>query len=81
MDGRAFIRKAVHDLSIESNNTQFFSHFVMNLPATALEFLGKTLQKLIQGSFFNCLLYLFFSFKMHLEVYIKAWIYLRIHSR
>lgn len=40
MDGRAFIKQAVKDLSIESNNTKFFSHFIMNLPATAIEFLG-----------------------------------------
>ncbi|CAO3612473.1 unnamed protein product [Mucor hiemalis] len=39
MDGRAFIKQAVHDLSVESNGTRFFQHFVMNLPATAIEFL------------------------------------------
>lgn len=40
MDGRAFIKKAVHDLS---NDTLLFNHFIMNLPATAIEFLGKVL--------------------------------------
>lgn len=39
MDGRAFIKQAIHDLSVESNGTRFFQHFVMNLPATAIEFL------------------------------------------
>ncbi|KAG2232568.1 hypothetical protein INT48_009777 [Thamnidium elegans] len=39
MDGRAFIKKAVKDLYLESNGTKFFQHFVMNLPATAIEFL------------------------------------------
>lgn len=43
MDGRAFIKKAVKDLYLESNGTKFFQHFVMNLPATAIEFLGKFL--------------------------------------
>lgn len=41
MDGRAFIKKAVSDLYSTSNGTKFFQHFVMNLPATAIEFLGK----------------------------------------
>ncbi|KAG2214894.1 hypothetical protein INT46_007854 [Mucor plumbeus] len=39
MDGRAFIKKAVHDLSIETNDSRTFDHFIMNLPATAIEFL------------------------------------------
>lgn len=41
MDGRAFIKQAVHDLSIETNGDRTFDHFIMNLPATAIEFLGK----------------------------------------
>ncbi|CEP18686.1 hypothetical protein [Parasitella parasitica] len=45
MDGRAFIKKAVHDLSIETNNDRTFDHFIMNLPATAIEFLGIYLCK------------------------------------
>lgn len=36
MDGREFIRKMVHDSSIGRP----FNHFIMNLPATAIEFLG-----------------------------------------
>ncbi|KAI8647388.1 Met-10+ like-protein-domain-containing protein, partial [Parasitella parasitica] len=39
LDGRAFIKKAVHDLSLETNNGHVFDHFIMNLPATAIEFL------------------------------------------
>jgi tRNA (guanine37-N1)-methyltransferase len=39
MDGRAFIKKSVQDLY--ANETKTFDHFVMNLPATAIEFLGK----------------------------------------
>lgn len=41
MDGRAFIKQAVQDLSIETNGDRTFDHFIMNLPATAIEFLGK----------------------------------------
>ncbi|KAG1108652.1 hypothetical protein G6F42_015907 [Rhizopus arrhizus] len=39
MDGRAFIKQAVQDLSIETNGDRTFDHFIMNLPATAIEFL------------------------------------------
>ncbi|KAI8642980.1 Met-10+ like-protein-domain-containing protein [Parasitella parasitica] len=40
MDGRAFIRQAVKDLQATSTNEwKTFDHFVMNLPATAIEFL------------------------------------------
>ncbi|RCI03448.1 tRNA (guanine(37)-N1)-methyltransferase [Rhizopus stolonifer] len=39
MDGRAFIAKAVHDLSVDTNGQHHFNHFIMNLPATAIEFL------------------------------------------
>ncbi|CEP19727.1 hypothetical protein [Parasitella parasitica] len=40
MDGRAFIRQAVKDLQATSaNEWKTFDHFVMNLPATAIEFL------------------------------------------
>lgn len=54
MDGRAFIKKAVHDLSIETNDSRTFDHFIMNLPATAIEFLGMfvLLSLYIQGRFF-----------------------------
>lgn len=42
MDGRAFIRQAVKDLQATSKDEwKTFDHFVMNLPATAIEFLGK----------------------------------------
>lgn len=41
MDGRAFIKQAVHDLAIETKGDRTFDHFIMNLPATAIEFLGK----------------------------------------
>ncbi|KAI8982353.1 Met-10+ like-protein-domain-containing protein [Mycotypha africana] len=37
LDGRDFIRQAVDDLYIETGHT--FNHFIMNLPATAIEFL------------------------------------------
>jgi tRNA (guanine37-N1)-methyltransferase len=41
MDGREFIRQAVKDLqSTSKDEWKTFDHFVMNLPATALEFLG-----------------------------------------
>ncbi|KAI9470672.1 MAG: Met-10+ like-protein-domain-containing protein, partial [Benjaminiella poitrasii] len=40
MDGRAFIRQAVQDLqALDKTNWKTFDHFVMNLPATAIEFL------------------------------------------
>ncbi|KAI9314288.1 hypothetical protein BX666DRAFT_2029814 [Dichotomocladium elegans] len=40
LDGREFIRKAVQDLQQTSPTTwKTFDHFVMNLPATAIEFL------------------------------------------
>lgn len=40
MDGRAFIRQAVKDLQATSTKEwKTFDHFVMNLPATAIEFL------------------------------------------
>ncbi|KAI8066018.1 guanine(37)-N1-methyltransferase [Thamnidium elegans] len=40
MDGRAFIRQAVKDLQATSKDEwKTFDHFVMNLPATAIEFL------------------------------------------
>ncbi|KAF1803917.1 Met-10+ like-protein-domain-containing protein [Mucor lusitanicus] len=39
MDGRAFIKQAVHDLSMETKDDRTFDHFIMNLPATAIEFL------------------------------------------
>jgi tRNA (guanine37-N1)-methyltransferase len=39
MDGRAFIRQAVKDLQATSKEWKTFDHFVMNLPATAIEFL------------------------------------------
>lgn len=42
LDGRAFIKQAVKDLQETSKDEwKTFDHFVMNLPATALEFLGK----------------------------------------
>lgn len=43
LDGREFIRKAVQDLQATASSTdewKTFQHFVMNLPDTALEFLG-----------------------------------------
>ena len=59
LDGRNFIGMAVHDLHValnsQSNTTnasspaegqtvfKTFKHFVMNLPATAIEFLGNVL--------------------------------------
>lgn len=54
MDGRAFIKQAIHDLSVESNGTRFFQHFVMNLPATAIEFLGRTNNFKFVLIFTNC---------------------------
>ncbi|CAO3664607.1 unnamed protein product [Rhizopus stolonifer] len=40
MDGRAFIQQAVKDLQATTpNKWKTFDHFVMNLPATAIEFL------------------------------------------
>ncbi|KAL0094823.1 guanine(37)-N1-methyltransferase [Phycomyces blakesleeanus] len=39
MDGREFIKKAVQDLQETSTEWKTFDHFVMNLPATAIEFL------------------------------------------
>ncbi|KAF7729879.1 tRNA (guanine(37)-N1)-methyltransferase [Apophysomyces ossiformis] len=39
LDGREFIRKAVRDLQATSQQWKTFDHFVMNLPATAIEFL------------------------------------------
>ncbi|KAG1455897.1 hypothetical protein G6F46_008428 [Rhizopus delemar] len=36
MDGREFIKKAIHDLHQQGKQ---FDHFIMNLPATAIEFL------------------------------------------
>lgn len=46
MDGRAFIRQAVKDLQATSKDEwKTFDHFVMNLPATAIEFLGKKKRK------------------------------------
>jgi tRNA (guanine37-N1)-methyltransferase len=42
MDGRAFIKQSVQDLL--ANETKTFDHFIMNLPATAIEFLGKVLR-------------------------------------
>ncbi|KAI9479532.1 hypothetical protein BDB00DRAFT_858726 [Zychaea mexicana] len=39
LDGREFIRKAVEDLQATSEEWKTFDHFVMNLPATAIEFL------------------------------------------
>ena len=49
LDGRDFIKKAVQDLEENINVTgdfktsefRTFNHFIMNLPATAIEFLGK----------------------------------------
>ena len=49
LDGREFIQQAVKDLDAALNATaepkpkhtfKTFDHFVMNLPATAIEFLG-----------------------------------------
>ncbi|KAI8137185.1 Met-10+ like-protein-domain-containing protein [Fennellomyces sp. T-0311] len=51
LDGREFIRKAVEDLQATSNDWKTFDHFVMNLPATAMEFLG--MQKVQRSSFFT----------------------------
>ncbi|ORZ14793.1 guanine(37)-N1-methyltransferase [Absidia repens] len=40
MDGREFIRQAVHDLAVANKDEwKTFDHFVMNLPDTAIEFL------------------------------------------
>ncbi|KAI8371428.1 Met-10+ like-protein-domain-containing protein [Radiomyces spectabilis] len=41
MDGREFIRQAVKDLQATGSDSEWktFNHFVMNLPATAIEFL------------------------------------------
>ncbi|KAG0185957.1 tRNA (guanine(37)-N1)-methyltransferase [Apophysomyces sp. BC1034] len=39
LDGREFIRTAVRDLQALSPQWKTFDHFVMNLPATAIEFL------------------------------------------
>ncbi|KAI8379909.1 hypothetical protein EDC96DRAFT_434360 [Choanephora cucurbitarum] len=41
MDGRAFIQQAVKDLQETSSEWKTFQHFVMNLPATAIEFLDS----------------------------------------
>jgi tRNA (guanine37-N1)-methyltransferase len=43
-DGREFIHKAITDLDLAMNGGdkwKTFDHFVMNLPATGIEFLGK----------------------------------------
>jgi tRNA (guanine37-N1)-methyltransferase len=50
MDGRDFIKQSLIDLNsdrkekkrikLDSSNIQTFDHYVMNLPASALEFLG-----------------------------------------
>lgn len=40
LDGREFIKKAVRDLT-----QAHFDHFIMNLPATAIEFLGKNIAR------------------------------------
>lgn len=41
LDGREFIRNAVRDLQATAQGEwKTFDHFVMNLPATAIEFLG-----------------------------------------
>lgn len=45
LDGREFIHKAISDLDIAmkgGDKWKTFDHFVMNLPATAIEFLGKS---------------------------------------
>ncbi|RCH77677.1 tRNA (guanine(37)-N1)-methyltransferase, partial [Rhizopus stolonifer] len=39
LDGREFIRQAVKDLQATSKEWKTFDHVVMNLPATAIEFL------------------------------------------
>lgn len=42
LDGREFIRQAVKDLqSTSPTKWKTFDHFVMNLPATSIEFLGN----------------------------------------
>jgi tRNA (guanine37-N1)-methyltransferase len=44
MDGRDFVKKAISDLDkalSTGDKWKTFDHFVMNLPATAIEFLGK----------------------------------------
>lgn len=45
MDGREFIKQAVKDLNQTSTKNEWktFDHFVMNLPAIAIEFLGNEL--------------------------------------
>ncbi|ORZ03354.1 guanine(37)-N1-methyltransferase [Syncephalastrum racemosum] len=40
LDGSAFIQQAAHDLQATSKEWKAFDHVVMNLPATAIEFLG-----------------------------------------
>lgn len=46
MDGREFIKKAIHDLHQQGKQ---FDHFIMNLPATAIEFLGNNNKKEPKG--------------------------------
>lgn len=44
MDGRDFVKTAISDLDkalSTGDKWKTFDHFVMNLPATAIEFLGK----------------------------------------
>jgi tRNA (guanine37-N1)-methyltransferase len=43
MDGGEFVKKLVGDLAAKSGDDEFktFDHALMNLPATALEFLGS----------------------------------------
>ncbi|KAI7868176.1 Met-10+ like-protein-domain-containing protein [Spinellus fusiger] len=41
MDGREFIRKATQDLQKTSTQWKTFDHFILNLPATAIEFLAS----------------------------------------
>ncbi|KAI8983063.1 Met-10+ like-protein-domain-containing protein [Pilobolus umbonatus] len=48
MDGREFIHKAVQDLQATSNEWKTFDHFIMNLPAMAIEFLDS-----FRGLYYN----------------------------
>ena len=47
MDGREFIKKAIKDLF--ETKQQYFNHFIMNLPASALEFIDAFVEAFPQN--------------------------------